>query len=206
MNGMTPHGMTPDGLTPPPAPAPEHKPDHRWRIAGAIASVAVLTIAGGVAWATSESGQPNSAGVQAADPTPSPSATASEPGDPPDLPGMGGPRMKLFGIGGPALHGEFVVKKDGGGYQTIATQNGQVTAVSKDSITVKSEDGYSRTYAVTADTLVNAARDGIANVKNGNTVMVMATVTDGKATALSINDGTVRDAIRGKWGLPRHPR
>ena len=73
-----------------------------------------------------------------------------------------------FGLGG-ALHGEFVVKKEGGAYQTVATQRGEVTAVSKDSITVKSEDGYSRTYAITEDTLVNAARDGIDDVKTGNT-------------------------------------
>jgi hypothetical protein len=197
MNGMTSAGYNP------PDPAPERKPDHRWRIAGSIAAVAVLTIVGGVAWATSQSAHPANAGVQAADPTPSP----SQPSGLPDEPGgRGGPRMKLFGMAGPALHGEFVVKKDGGGYQTIATQHGQVTAVSKDSITVKSEDGFSRTYVVTADTLVNAARDGIANIKDGNTVMVMATVADGKATALSVSDGTVRDAIRGKWGLPHKPR
>ena len=62
-----------------------------------------------------------------------------------------------FGLGG-ALHGEFVIKKDDGPYQTVAAQRGEVTAVSKDSITVKSEDGYSRTYTITEDTLVNAAR------------------------------------------------
>ncbi|MEI8408959.1 MULTISPECIES: hypothetical protein [unclassified Kribbella] len=47
---------------------------------------------------------------------------------------------------GDALHGEFVTAKDGGGYETIATQKGEVTAVSTTSITVKSADGYSRTY------------------------------------------------------------
>ncbi len=109
-----------------------------------------------------------------------------------------------FGIGG-ALHGEFVVEKDGGGYQTVATQRGEVTAVSKDSLTVKSEDGYSRTYTLTEDTLVNAARDGIDDVKTGNTVTVFATVADGKATAVSVNDGTVRDAARDKLGLQARP-
>lgn len=183
------------------------KPDHRWRIAGAAAAVAVLTVAGGVAWATTDlSGLTGNGSVSAADPTPSPSASPSSPGQLPDHPGKGGPLMKLFGMGGPALHGEFVVKKDGGGYQTIATQNGQVTAVSKDSITVKSEDGYSRTYSITEDTLVNAARDGIADVKNGNTVNVFAIVADGKATAASIDDGTVRDAAGQKWGFKHGPR
>jgi hypothetical protein len=172
----------------------------RWRLLGTVAAVAVTTTAGGVAWAASN-----------ADPTPSPSASPSSPSTPgqqqkPDRPGKGGfgPRGE-FGLGG-ALHGEFVVPKDGGGYQTVATQRGEVTAVSKDSITVKSADGYSRTYTLTEDTLVNAARDGIDDVKTGNTVTVIAVVTDGKATASSVNDGTVRDAAGQKWGFKHGPR
>jgi hypothetical protein len=172
----------------------------RWRLLGTVAAVAVTTTAGGVAWAASN-----------ADPTPSasPSSPATpgqqKPGEP-GGPGKGGfgPRGE-FGLGG-ALHGEFVVPKDGGGYQTVATQRGEVTAVSKDSITVKSADGYSRTYTLTADTLVNAARDGIGDVKTGNTVTVTAVVTDGKATASSVSDGTVRDAAGQKWGFKHGPR
>jgi hypothetical protein len=172
--------------------------EKRWRIAGTIAAVAVTTTAGGVAWAATS-----------ADPTPSPSASPSTPGQPADpgkgpRGGPGGPG-KFFGQGG-ALHGEFVVPKDGGGYQTVATQRGQVTAVSKDSITVKSEDGFSRTYTLTEDTLVNAARDGIDDVKTGNTVNVSAVVADGKATASSVDDGTVRQAAGEKWGFHRGPR
>lgn len=174
----------------------------RWRLLGTVAAVAVTTTAGGVAWATSN-----------ADPTPSPSASPSSPATPgqqkpgePGGPGKGGfgPRGE-FGLGG-ALHGEFVVPKDGGGYQTVATQRGEVTAVSKESITLKSADGYSRTYALTEDTLVNAARDGIDDVKTGNTVTVTAVVTDGKATASSVNDGTARDAAGQKWGFKHGPR
>lgn len=174
----------------------------RWRLLGTVAAVAVTTTAGGVAWATSN-----------ADPTPSPSASPSSPATPgqqkpgePGGPGKGGfgPRDE-FGLGG-ALHGEFVVPKDGGGYQTVATQRGEVTAVTKESITLKSADGYSRTYTLTEDTLVNAARDGIDDVKTGNTVTVTAVVTDGKATASSVNDGTVRDAAGQKWGFKHGPR
>ena len=170
----------------------------RWRLLGTVAAVAVTTTAGGVAWAASN-----------ADPTPSPSASPSSPSTPgqqkPGGAGKGGFGHGEFGLGG-ALHGEFVVPKDGGGYQTVATQRGEVTAVSKESITVKSEDGYSRTYTLTEDTLVNAARDGIDDVKTGNTVRVTAVVTDGKATASSVNDGTVRDAAGQKWGFKHGPR
>ena len=171
--------------------------DKRWRVAGTVAAVLATTTAGGVAWATTN-----------ADPSPSPSPSAS-PSAPnsadPAKPDRGPGRHGEFGMGG-ALHGEFVVEKEGGGYQTVATQTGEVTAVSKDSITVKSEDGYSRTYTLTEDTLVNAARDGIDDVKVGNTVQVTAVVADGKATASSVNDGTVREAAGQKWGFKHGPR
>lgn len=171
--------------------------DKGWRIAGTVAAVAVTTTAGGVAWAATN-----------ADPTPSPSASPSapnttEPGKPGGPGGFG--KHGEFGPGR-ALHGEFTVEKEGGGYQTVATQTGEVTAVSKDAITVKSADGYSKEYAVTADTLVNATRDGITSIKTGNTVSVQALVADGKYTATNVSDGTQRDAAREKWGLKRGPR
>jgi hypothetical protein len=174
----------------------------RWRVAGTVAAVVATTTAGGVAWATTGGGA-------ADDPTPSPSASPSTGADTAKPgPGHGGRGRHGFGLmnGGGALHGEFVVEKDGGGYQTVATQRGEVTAVSKESLTLKSADGYSRTYTLTEDTLVNAARDGIDDVKTGNTVSVLAVVADGKATASSVNDGTVRQAARDKWGVKRGPR
>ncbi|MGH2772405.1 MAG: hypothetical protein ACRDIU_04625, partial [Actinomycetota bacterium] len=79
---------------------------------------------------------------------------------------------------------------DGEGYRTIATQKGEVTSVSNTSIAVKSEDGFTRTYAVDGKTMVNAGRDGIGDVKDGHRVHVMAQVTDGKARALNILDRT----------------
>jgi predicted secreted protein len=173
----------------------------RWRIGGTVAAVALTTAAGGVAWA-------NDFG-QAADPTPSPSQTASpspsaSPEDKTDRRPAKRGMFGMFGFGG-ALHGEFTIEKEDGKYETVATQRGEVTAVSKESVTVKSEDGFSRTYTLTEDTLVNAARDGIDDVKTGNTVHVFATVADGKATAVSLNDATVREASRDKWGLPWKP-
>ncbi|TDO44314.1 hypothetical protein EV643_116126 [Kribbella sp. VKM Ac-2527] len=173
--------------------------DKPWRLAGTAAAVIVTTTAGGVAWATTS-----------ADPSPSPSASPSaSPSTPGEQsgPGKGFGRHGDMGMfGGGALHGEFTVEKEGGGYQTVATQRGEVTAVSKESITVKSADGYTKEYTLTEDTLVNAARDGIDDVKTGNQVMVSAIVADGKATATSVNDGTVRDAAREKWGFKRGPR
>jgi len=175
--------------------------DNRWRLAGTAAAVVATTVAGGVAWATTN-----------ADPTPSPSTSPSAPPTTPSPnqnhpggPGKGFGHRGEFGLGG-ALHGEFVIPKDGGGYQTVAMQRGEVTAVSKDSITVKSEDGYSRTYKVAAETLVNSTRDGISSIKTGSTVTVNAVVADNTATATTIHDGSARDAAGKKWGFQRGPR
>jgi hypothetical protein len=140
----------------------------------------------------------NVAGAQT--PTPTPSAKAAQPGEGPrgfghHGRGRGGPGL---GLGG-ALHGEFTTKKPGGGYQTMATQLGDVTAVSASSVTVKSEDGFSRTYAVDDNTLVNAGNDGIADVKNGDKVHVLAIVTGGGASAVRVQDVTTVGKLREHW-------
>ncbi len=86
------------------------------------------------------------------------------------------------------MHGTVVVPKPGGGYQTVAFQNGKVTAVSSTSITLRSADGYSHTYQVTSSTMVNARRDGIGSIKAGNQVMVDATVSGSTASAVRVVD------------------
>ena len=123
------------------------------------------------------------------------------PGEGPRFKG-GGPGGKL-GHGGPgpmgAIRGEFVTPDGSGGYRTVAMQTGEATAVSSDSITVKSADNVSRTYSVDQNTVVNSGRDGIANVKKGDTVRVDAVVTSGKAAARSIQDVTTLGQIRKHW-------
>ncbi|MDT7732637.1 MAG: hypothetical protein QOK45_2890 [Mycobacterium sp.] len=51
-------------------------------------------------------------------------------------------------VGSTSLHGEFVVPDGAGGYTTVLTQTGTVTAISPTSITVRSEDGFSQTYVI----------------------------------------------------------
>jgi hypothetical protein len=122
--------------------------------------------------------------------------------------GRGG-KLNLFGrFGGlgrfGGIHGEFTVKKpDGAGYQTWATQFGEVTEVSPSSITVKSEDGFSRSYSVDENTLVNAGRDGIGSVKPGDTVRVAGLVEDGTAKAAAVIDSTSLGKLGEHWGFPR---
>ena len=46
-----------------------------------------------------------------------------------------------------SLHGEYVVA-DGAGYETRLTQTGKVTAISPTSVTARSVDGFTQTYAI----------------------------------------------------------
>lgn len=67
------------------------------------------------------------------------------------------------------LHGEWVVKGKDGKYLTLVSVRGEVTAVSASSITIKAEDGFTATYAVSADTKVRGKDvDAIAEVKVGD--------------------------------------
>jgi hypothetical protein len=47
-----------------------------------------------------------------------------------------------------ALHDEKVVADGHGGYETLLTQTGTVTAISPTSITARSDDGYLQTYVI----------------------------------------------------------
>jgi hypothetical protein len=171
-----------------------------------IAGVAVVALGSGVGVAlaaTSGGASPASARAVAASPSPSPSRHG--------LPGrmfgrghapFGGPGFSRRpagiiggGIGGPGLfgvvHGQVVVPKPGGGYQTVDIQQGTVTAVSNTSISLKSADGFTKTYTVTSSTLVNAQRSGIGSVKVGNKAAVSATQNGSVATATRISDLTL---------------
>jgi hypothetical protein len=181
-----------------------------------VSAVAVIALVGGagIAYAATHSGDNNAADpsaasqLQAPAASPSPSAAPWHNGRPPGafggfgrFGGFGGPGLGLGNI----LHGQFTAPKAGGGYQTVDVQRGTVTAVSSSSISVKSADGYSQTYAVTSSTEVDAQAGGIGTVKVGDTVSVTATVSAGTATAASIADLTAIRASRGAFGFPSGP-
>jgi hypothetical protein len=165
----------------------------RFAIMAGVVTLGVLAGAGVAVAATSSSGQPAAPGASAS-PSPSPSVRPSFP--PRGQWHMRAPGGGPFAFGGPdalgglfgAVHGTAVVPKSGGGYQTIAFQNGKVTAVSSTSITLHSADGYSHSYRVTSSTIVNAQRDGIGSIKAGNQVIITATVSGSTATATRIID------------------
>ena len=141
----------------------------RWR--RPVVGLAVLALAGagltGVALATST-------------PTPGPteSAAPEAPLDDDEVRRPDGP----FG----ALHGEFVVPDGDGGYRTVVMQRGTATEVGDDSITVESEDGFSRTYDVPADAGVGALREGLTSIEEGTEVSVAAERDGDDLTALHV--------------------
>jgi hypothetical protein len=156
-----------------------------------LAGVAVAALLGGAGAAVAATNSNGTPATQSAVVTTPPSAS-------PGQPGVAGPRFRhagmRLGLGGGlfgVLHGQFVVGKPGGGYQTVDVQNGQVTAVSNTSITLKSTDGFTMSYVVASSTLVDAERNGIASVKVGNQASVLATVRGSTATATSVMDRTL---------------
>jgi hypothetical protein len=191
-------------------------------IAGAV--VASFFLVGlGVAYAQSESSSTTATTLPAVVPPPAgqiaPAPAAPGQPAPNGKPGGGFGRGRhggpfggqLFGLGGfgglgrgGPLHGEFTIRKpDGNGFQTVAVQTGEVTAVSPSSITVKSEDGFSRTYSVDENTVVGSGRDGIGTVKTGDTVRIAGVVEDGKAKAAAVLDSTSLGKIGEHWGFPK---
>jgi hypothetical protein len=172
------------------------------KIAAAVGEAAGLAI-GATALAGAVTSPSVHPAAQATDPTPpadNPPPAGQKPFGPdhrkPGGPGFGGPGKMDMGMG---IHGEFVVPGRDGGYQTIATQHGEVTAVSPTSITVKSEDGYEKAYDVSDATVVTAGDNGIDDVKVGDKVMVLATVADGKYQARQVHDGTAVGSRHDQW-------
>lgn len=166
--------------------------------AGAVMGASAVTARGG---AGSPSTSPDSLEALAYDGAlgvlgDDPSAVGTGPG------GMGdrmGPRHRFHGpMVDRFLHGEVVIKGKDDQPVTVALQRGAVTAVDGDSVTVKSEDGYERTWALTSDTTYRSFRDkgSKADVKVGVTVRLAGPVDGGNATARIVGIPPAGDAFR----------
>lgn len=96
--------------------------------------------------------------------------------------GMGnglGPLMREATGLGNVQHGEFTVE-DNGKATVMTLQRGEVTKASATSITVKSADNFTATYAIGTDT-----RGRTANLQVGDSVLVVAEKTGGKAVLVT---------------------
>jgi hypothetical protein len=85
--------------------------------------------------------------------------------------GRGGHR---FGPLGRAIHGDIIVRAQGGnGFENVTFDHGDVTAVSASSITVKRPDGQSVTKAIDANTKFRGAQSA-GEVKTGKPALVVS--------------------------------
>ncbi|TDT75702.1 hypothetical protein DFO47_11142 [Arthrobacter sp. AG258] len=110
--------------------------------------------------------------------------------------GPGGLGMGAAGLNA-AIHSEYVIL-EGSNYVTMAGQAGTVTDVSATSLTVKSEDGFSRTYAVGSDVQVTQGMRQRGGTSTGSTLS-LSNVTAGssvRVTALKDGDTYTVQAIQ----------
>ena len=81
------------------------------------------------------------------------------------------------------LHGEVVLAKEGGGTHTVLVQKGVVTEASGESVTVRSADEFTTTFAVTADTKVKGDTEDMTSVAAEEEVLVIAPKAGDQQTA-----------------------
>jgi hypothetical protein len=153
------------------------------RKAAAVATATVLGVtAGGIAWAESSSPPGTTIAAPATAAFPRPHHHQHAHGE------LGG---RLHGLGRHLLHGEAVVQT-GKGYVTVVFARGTVTAIDANSISVKSADGVTTTFAIDAKTKARSAGQAVAisTVHTGEKIGVFGTKTGGAtATARMIRTG-----------------
>jgi hypothetical protein len=167
-----------DPATDPIAAAPDRR--RARRLVAVAAGTTIALGGGGIAYAATTDQTP----------TPTPSASTPE-----EFEGRGphGPHVAIGpGFGGMPLHGEQVVETEDGTYQTIASQRGTIDEITEDTLVVTSEDGYTATYVLDADTLDGDDHPGPitdpADLAVGDEVMVMATIDSDTSTVHALID------------------
>jgi hypothetical protein len=103
-------------------------------------------------------------------------------------------RERFEGARGLLLHGEATIETEDGTFVVRHHQSGEVTAVSADSISVESTDGFAQTYVIDADTLVIVDGDEatLEEIAVGDTVRVHGLEDGGGIRAGVIAEGEGR--------------
>jgi hypothetical protein len=108
----------------------------------------------------------------------------------------GGPGGGRGGAGGPVLIGGPMGAMSGTDHGEF--QNGEVTELTDDSITAKSEDGYTKTYVIDDET------DLGADIAKGDEVTIIATTEGSTTTAESVMELGAKPQRRdGNGGPPK---
>ncbi|HSU35050.1 MAG TPA: DUF5666 domain-containing protein [Propionibacteriaceae bacterium] len=143
-----------------------------------IAGVSSAALAGGIG-----------AGLAYADPTPTPSASPTASASP-STTAKANPKERKErrgdhrrGLMAKALHGEATL--GGKQHRVVVFQRGPVEKISDTSLTVKSKDGFTASYALTPETKVRKKKADLAlsDLKVGDRVRVVATKDGAAVTA-----------------------
>ncbi|MER7213256.1 hypothetical protein ABT340_39850 [Streptosporangium sp. NPDC000239] len=171
-------------------------------VGGAVASASPAPAPTGPETPTPTATQPLPTDIPTSTPTltptppPPPSPSPSPTGLPTAAPAPKVPRVAFPQV----LHGEFVLPaKDGCGF-TVLSQTGEATTLTEDSVTVRSQDGFEKVYAIDDSTKVYAGRRG-NEIRQGDWISVTATATGETATAAHVFDLSrpSRKLWRGNW-------
>ena len=194
----------------PAAAAPKPSAGKPWTMKRglAVAGATVVLAAGAGAGAYAFTSSPASNATAAADAAGGPGAgtqgvppgmPGSQQGGPSGggMPGQGGPNdFAAGGMGGmpgglsAAVHAEYVVL-DGSDYTTKAEQLGTVSDVSSSSVTVKSADGFTRSYALGSDVEVsNTPQRRQQTGTSGTDLSVSDIVAGGTVRIVAVKEGS----------------
>jgi hypothetical protein len=107
------------------------------------------------------------------------------------------------GLGRRVLHGEVTVQTNEG-VKTIVMARGEVTALSKDAITVKSSDGVETSFGIDGDTRYGFRNEPAqsADLKVGEDAFVTGEKSGGRAVARRVVSGDLAQRGPGKGATP----
>jgi hypothetical protein len=162
-----------------------------WAVAGVL-----LLSAGGAALAA------QGATSTTQDPTSTTQAPGQRAGR--DRSGLLGRRAGLgHALGRRVLHGEVTVQTDEG-VKTIVMARGEVTALSKDAITVKSSDGVETSFTLDGDTRYGFRNEPAptAELKVGEDAFVTGEKSGDRAVARRVVSGNPAQRRAGKGATP----
>jgi hypothetical protein len=172
-----------------------------WGLRGTVAAVgvaAVIASVGGAAvYAATDSG-PRMMGMHGG---PGPAQGERPAG------GAGHDASRASSPDSAALHGEFVEADGSGGFTTIITQTGRVTAISASSVTARSDDGYVQTYVI-PDGIPAGNRGGILAAPPfvvNDDVTIRATRIGPTASVTAIDYARTEGGPAGPPSVPDHP-
>ena len=158
-----------------------------------VAGASTVALAGGIgaglAYADTPSDEPSASPTTSTTSNPADTPTAKPDGKPDQNAARRGiVRRHLFAR---ALHGEVTLA--GKEHRVIVFQRGEVRQVSGTSVTVKSNDGFTKTYALTDNTKVRENREEakVSDIGTSDRVLVVAEKDDSTLNARRV---IVRDS------------